>query len=589
MTNGNGKKFKFTDLFAAKPNKMALLPGIIIVGIFAVFILFKIGYIQLPNVDLNFFKSQIKTTSISAPSAIPAQLLTVYGKGFNRTDSISVRFFDQKGYDITLTPAQVTDAGVIVAVPPYVDFEQYTFGPGTVNVQILGQSGVAAPDSVTLNIGDLPRFTEMPGTITLQFLNDAIAQIEDTKRHMLSAENVLGGSFLAGDLIASLSRLSAGYTALEKEVRSVMADISKQVPFAQIGDQTLYYNQKTLVTADRLLGSLMRTEQAPITNNSLGIAVANAASIDSCKRLEGLNLNVVIACVQRRLSFEDGLESITESANEKYFNNPLLEKAFNLKSFLSDVTFVGLTLPATVTAYNEDLAAITAATGKSEYEIAEGLRDYYLNDLALKVLDRMIPYSGTTLGIISDLIIGPSDVLYRRGFNGILIANVQLLPPHLSVDPGRLSDQSGLSLIICGNLCNEKQKDFAVMAGVKGSGRIMSAPAGISCPGDCTEIYGGTVDAVELSATPDNGYIFSGWSLACSGKGACKLPFGRDKAVIATFEKEPKKDVNVPEDANQPSGNGSIEIDGARLCNPGEDPGKDNCIPIKKGTPFFGR
>lgn len=596
MANGNGKKFRFISLFAAKPNKTVLLLIIIITGILAIFVLFKIGYVGLPNADFNSKEShppkpQIKTTSLSTSSAMPAQLLTVYGKGFDRTDSLSVRFFDQKGYDITLAPAQVTDTGVIVAVPPYVDFEHYAFGPGTVNVQILSQSGANASDSVTLDIDDLPKFTETPGTITLQFLDEAILQIEDTKRHLSAVENISGGSFRAADFIVSLNRLAAGYSALEKEVKSVMADKSKQVPFAQIGGQTLYYNQETLATADRVFGSLMQTRQTPISSNLfLGVAVANAAGEASCRRLQGLDLSVVIACVQKRVSFYDGLESLIEAANEKYFNNPLLEKTFNLKSFLSDVTFLGLTLPATVTAYNEDLAAITAATGKSEYEIAQGLRDYYLNDLALKVLDRMIPFSGTTLGIIQDLIIGPSDVLYRNGFKGILLASsAGPLPAHLSVDPGRLPDQSGLNLIQCGDLCNVKQKDFAVMAGVRGGGRITSAPAGISCPGDCTEIYGGNIDAVELSAEPDQGYVFSGWSLACSGKGACRLPFGRDRGVIATFEKELKQDVNAPEDADQPAADGSVEMDGNRLCDPGEDPKKVNCIPIKRGTPFFGR
>jgi hypothetical protein len=555
---------------------------IIVVGVISIFVLYKIVYKE-PYLS----KSQVKTTSLSASSAMPAQLLTIYGKGFIRTDSLSIRFFNDKGYDITLTPVQVTDTGVIVAVPPYVDFEQYTFGPGTVNVQILGQSGNDTSDSVTLNISDLPTFTEKPGTITLQFLSDTILQIEDTKKHLSLVGNILKGSFLPADKITSLDRLAIAYAGLENEVRSVMADASKQVPFVKTGDETLYYNKETLVTADRLLGSLMQTELTPLTNNPFGIAVANAEGTASCQRLEGLNLSVVIACVQKRISFEDGLEAILETANEKHFNNPLLEKTFKLKSFLSDVTFLGLTLPATVVAYNEDLAAITAATGKSEYEIASGLRDYYLNDLALKILDRMIPFSGTTLGFISDLIIGPSDVLYRNGFKGILLAgSAGPIPPHLSVDPGRLPEQTGLNLIVCGNLCNKKQKDFAVMAGVKGGGRISSIPGGISCPGDCAEIYGSNINVVELSAEPDNGYVFSGWSLACSGKGGCSLPFGKDKAVIATFKKELEKDQNTSEDSNDLN---NVVDELPRLCDPGEDPGKDNCIPIKRGTPFFGR
>lgn len=67
-----------------------------------------------------------------------------------------------------------------------------------------------------------------------------------------------------------------------------------------------------------------------------------------------------------------------------------------------------------------------------------------------------------------------------------------------------------------------------------GSGDVTSVPAGIACPGDCTESWVLT-QVVQLSATPAPGSYFSGWSGACSGTGACSFTMATDRAVTANF------------------------------------------------------
>jgi len=67
-----------------------------------------------------------------------------------------------------------------------------------------------------------------------------------------------------------------------------------------------------------------------------------------------------------------------------------------------------------------------------------------------------------------------------------------------------------------------------------GYGTVTSDPAGISCGSDCTEDYTyGTV--VTLTATPDEGSTFTGWSGACSGTGTCTVTIDSAKYVNATF------------------------------------------------------
>ncbi|WP_168204055.1 InlB B-repeat-containing protein [Aliikangiella coralliicola] len=66
-------------------------------------------------------------------------------------------------------------------------------------------------------------------------------------------------------------------------------------------------------------------------------------------------------------------------------------------------------------------------------------------------------------------------------------------------------------------------------------GSVTSQPAGIDCGNDCTEVYA-TNTSVTLTATPDQGYTFSGWGGDdCTGQSTCALTMNADKAVTATF------------------------------------------------------
>src|SRR5690606_9952325 len=76
--------------------------------------------------------------------------------------------------------------------------------------------------------------------------------------------------------------------------------------------------------------------------------------------------------------------------------------------------------------------------------------------------------------------------------------------------------------------------DWSLAVAVAGPGEVTSAPAGIDCPGDCSEDYSHGTD-VALTATPDAAAIFTGWNGACSGTGSCVVSMTADRSVGASF------------------------------------------------------
>ncbi len=98
-----------------------------------------------------------------------------------------------------------------------------------------------------------------------------------------------------------------------------------------------------------------------------------------------------------------------------------------------------------------------------------------------------------------------------------------------------------------------------------GTGSVSSNPAGISCGASCTANFaqGATVT---LTAAPDGGSTFAGWSGACSGTGSCSVTMDAAKTVTASFTNPnaapatlaAAKPANAPTDATRNKGQSNV-------------------------------
>lgn len=89
-----------------------------------------------------------------------------------------------------------------------------------------------------------------------------------------------------------------------------------------------------------------------------------------------------------------------------------------------------------------------------------------------------------------------------------------------------------------------RRNAVVVTAAAAGPGGVVASPGGITCPGDCSEPYGGG-ETVTLTATPGEAAVFQGWSGACTGTGPCVVSPTSDVSVTATFVARAEMTVTV--------------------------------------------
>ena len=78
------------------------------------------------------------------------------------------------------------------------------------------------------------------------------------------------------------------------------------------------------------------------------------------------------------------------------------------------------------------------------------------------------------------------------------------------------------------------QLPVTLMVSFAGNGTVTSTDGFINCPGTCQHTYDPNTP-VTLNASPASGWMFSGWTGACSGVGACNIIMTQNFALTGVF------------------------------------------------------
>jgi len=121
--------------------------------------------------------------------------------------------------------------------------------------------------------------------------------------------------------------------------------------------------------------------------------------------------------------------------------------------------------------------------------------------------------------------------------------------------------------VLAGAPANPNYYTLTVSVTGSGNGTVTSNPAGINCPGDCSESYlsGASVTLTALAASES---IFSGWSSACSDTGSCMVSMTAAKSVTATFTANPNYYALTVSVTG--TGNGTVISDPVGITCPGD-------------------
>ena len=121
----------------------------------------------------------------------------------------------------------------------------------------------------------------------------------------------------------------------------------------------------------------------------------------------------------------------------------------------------------------------------------------------------------------------PSSYIQLRRFYGY---------PHPNgIGQGRIAQAAAelLGFTITPDYC-ERLARLEVATSGEGTGTVNSEPSGISCPLACISKFRQD-SVVTLTATPDLGSTFSGWTGDCEGFSTCQVPLDTNKVVGAVF------------------------------------------------------
>lgn len=142
------------------------------------------------------------------------------------------------------------------------------------------------------------------------------------------------------------------------------------------------------------------------------------------------------------------------------------------------------------------------------------------------------PPPGLKFGMLGRNYLGFANTWGLVGATDAALISAFELPPEITADPMKLNSTLAYLRFAEGLTSAPPPSSYALTVSVVGNGTVVCSPGSCGTPQPS-----GTV--VALTEQPSAGFVFSGWSGACSGLTACVVTLTSPQAVTATFTAVP--------------------------------------------------
>lgn len=206
-------------------------------------------------------------------SYAPLAITGVSGSGFD-TKNMALRFFDERGFVVTIPAVYSTDEFMICSLPAYVNITTGEIESGVVKVQAvkdLGKLSITSNIKSGIGIGALPALTLPPGTIASNFYDFMELLLSDEITSLEELDQISGSVINTVQFRAELENSRLLCRQIVDKIRLVMNGQSQSELAGDINGTKVYLNTASLQILDQWL-----------------LAVVNGISPETTQTLSGV-------------------------------------------------------------------------------------------------------------------------------------------------------------------------------------------------------------------------------------------------------------------------------------------------------------